>query len=291
MSSLFINTRDAAMRLLLGGRAVLNPTPYPQQPGAGLELVTEIKRAMNTFKAEAMDEAGHYVDYARLRDSDTYQRYRTTLTPQLRILDLATLQSRNQQLAFWINLYNALVIDAVINYEVKDSVTEGFIGSLTFFRSAAYNVAGRRFSCEDIEHGILRSNMGNPFIPGAHFESTDPRCAWIIAPLDVRIHFALNCASLSCPPIGVYDPENLDAQLDMAASNFIANDVAVDTGRNEVSLSQIFNWYKGDFGGYQGILDFLLRYLPDDERRQWLKQQPSVNLAFRPYDWSLPRLT
>lgn len=290
MSSLFINTRDAALRLLLGGRQILNTTTARSEPRPGLELVTELKRAINTFKAEAIDESGQAVDYDRIRTSTAYQEYRAKLTPQLRILDMSAIQTREEKLTFWVNLYNALVIDAVISFGVKQTVTEGFIGALTFFRSAAYNVAGRRVSCEDIEHGILRSNLGNPFIPGAHFDPSDPRCAWSLVPLDVRIHFALNCASRSCPPIGVYDVAGIHDQLDLAASNFIANDVIVDTERNEIHLSQIFNWYKADFGGYAGIMEFLLRYLPDDDRSEWLRGQRSVDLVFKPYDWSLPQV-
>jgi hypothetical protein len=289
MSNLFINTRDAALRLLLGGRGMLNMAIYNGEPKPPLELAAALKQAINTFKAEAIDETGQVVDYTRIRNSDAYYEYRTTLTPQLRILDLSGLQPREEKLAFWINLYNALVIDAVISFGVEQSVTEGFIGALTFFRSAAYNVFGRRFSCEDIEHGILRSNLGNPFIPGAHFDPSDPRVAWIMTPLDVRIHFALNCASRSCPPVGVYTPERIDEQLDMAATSFIINDMTIDKQRNEIHLSQIFNWYKADFGGYAGIIDFLQRHLPDDdERHQWLAGRRSVDLAFKPYDWQLP---
>jgi len=108
-------------------------------------------------------------------------------------------------------------------------------------------------------------------------------------PPDPRVHFALNCASRSCPPIGVYGAEQIDAQLDLAAQNFIANDVAVDEERGEVQLSSIFRWYAGDFGGRDGVIERLVRYLPaDDARHTWLAAHgDSACLTYRPYDWGL----
>lgn len=284
-----INVREAALRLFLGARAreVLNDAPYDGALEADPALASELKRVVNAFQAVAFDADGKQVAYARLRGSAAYRTYRTRLTPQLRTFDLRTLTTRAEQLAFWINLYNALVIDAVIAYDVQRSVTERFAG-LAFFRCAAYDVGGQRFSCDDIEHGVLRANLGSPFIPGVQFKEFDSRRAWVVAPLDVRVHFALNCASRSCPPIGVYTAGQIDAQLDLAASNFVAADVEIDTARGAVHLSQIFNWYAKDFGGAPGVIDFLLRYLPGDERRAWLAaHRDDLRLAYRPYDWGL----
>jgi hypothetical protein len=86
-----------------------------------------------------------------------------------------------------------------------------------------------------------------------------------VTPLDPRIHFALNCASRSCPPIGVYDAERIDAQLDLAAASFVANDVEIDSRAGVVRLSAIFRWYAGDFGGRAGVIAFLKERLPEGE--------------------------
>lgn len=283
-----INVREAAIKLFLGARAgeTLNTAPFDAAAQPGPELAAALKRAVNMFQVEAVDASGKHVDYTRLRNSDAYRRYSNELTPQLRTLDMATLSTREQRLAFWINLYNALVIDAVIAYGVQKSVTERMAG-LAFFRAAAYNVGGARFSCDDIEHGVLRANRGSPFIPGVQFRTNDRRRNAVVAELDVRIHFALNCASRSCPPIGVYAADQIDAQLDLATANFIAIDTEIDRVRNELMISQIFNWYKEDFGGPEGVLGFVLKYLPDDERRAWIDSQQTVRLAYKPYDWGL----
>ena len=283
-----INLREAALRLLTGARAgeVLNDAPYdgPLRPGS--ELAAELKRAVNGFQHEAFANDGSRVDYQRLRASEAYLRYRRELTPQLRQLDLASLSSREERLAFWINLYNALVIDGVIAFEVKRSVSEQLAG-LTFFRHAAYNVGGQRYSCDDIESGILRANAGNPFIPGPQFSQGDPRLRWLIAPSEPRIHCALNCASRSCPPIGVYAAEEIDAQLTLAARNFVNADTEVDQRTSTLTISAIYDWYKVDFGGPEGVVRFVRQHLPNDERRAWLSSGASINLVHRAYDWAL----
>jgi hypothetical protein len=254
----------------------------------GLELATALKRVANALKAAGIDEAGQQVDYARLQASDAYAALRHDLTPRLHSLDLSALATRQQRLAFWINLYNVLVIDAAITFGVSRSVSEGRLGLVSFFRRAAYDVGGQRFSANDIEHGILRANRPSWTIPGPQFGPADPRLAWRVTPLDPRIHFALNCASRSCPPIGVYDAASIDAQLDLAAASFAANDVVIDTRAGTVRLSSIFKWYAGDFGGRAGVLTLLKERLPDGEGRDWLRQQgPYVKLIYHPYDWAL----
>jgi hypothetical protein len=288
-----INLREAALGLILGQQArdVLNlppdSVPTAGQPVLdGLALAAALKVAVNGFKAAAIDEAGLTVDYRRLCASPAYADYWATLTPQLQTYDPVGLATRGERLAFWINLYNALVIDAVIAYKVRESVASQWAG-LAFFRTAAYGVRGYRCALEDIEHGILRANRGNPFLPGPQFPSGDPRLAWVIAPADPRIHFALNCASRSCPPIGVYSADRIDEQLDLATRSFVDADVAINAEQGEIQLSRIFSWYGDDFGGPAGVVALLRRSLPDDERRAWLTQAQRGRLVYRDYDWRL----
>lgn len=270
-------------------QAALNAGSGAAPAGApGADVAEAIKRAANRLKAAAVLDDGRRVDYGLLRTSAAYAEYRDVFTPQLRSFDPATLVGDQARLAFWINIYNALIIDAVIAFGVQNSVAEGFLGTTTFFRRAAYIVGGGRVSADDIEHGILRANRGSPFIPGPQFSHDDPRRPWTVAQLDPRIHFALNCASRSCPPIGVYDAGRLDAQLDLAAANFVAHDVEVVPSEGLVRLSSIFRWFADDFGGQAGVVKLLLSYLPEDEKRQWLAAQAGkVRLSYRAYDWGL----
>lgn len=172
--------------------------------------------------------------------------------------------------AFWINLYYALVLDAVIAFSIERSVTDGRFGVFKFFRRAAYNVAGLRMSLDDIEHGILRRNRGYPFITGAHFVGSAPRLSWSL-PLDPRVHCALNCASRSCPPIQSYSAEQIDAQLDLATRSFIDANAEPSPEGSRLIVSEIFRWYNKDFNSKNGVVGFLVRHLPEeDDRRQIL---------------------
>jgi hypothetical protein len=288
-----INLRETTLGLVLGRRArdVLNLPPdgasaLGQPTLDGPALAVALKAAVNGFKATAIDAAGLTVDYRQLRGSPAYAEYWTTLTPQLQTYDPARLATRGERLAFWINLYNALVIDAVIAYDVRGSVASEWAG-LAFFRTAAYAIGGHRCSLEDIEHGILRANRGNLFLPGPQFAPGDPRLAWVVDPPDPRIHFALNCASRSCPPIGVYSAEQIETQLELATRSFVDADVEIDAARGQIHLSPIFRWYRDDFDGLSGIVALLRRSLPDDARRAWLAQARSGQLVYRDYDWGL----
>ena len=124
-------------------------------------------------------------------------------------------------------------------------------------------------------------------IPGPQFTTQDQRLDWIINPIDKRIHFALNCASRSCPPIQVYTPEDIDRQLHSAARNFVNTDLQIDKSGG-VHISAIFKWFSEDFGGRQGVIDFLLQYLDRSEDKEWLeKHHHLIKLRFKTFDWGL----
>lgn len=284
LSDVVIRVRDALLVWALGEpdcaiHATHTGTVTP-------DIAAELRATMNRLKAQAISADGMRVNYAEVRCSDDYAHYRAQLLPQLAGFDPTALRTRAERMAFWINLYNAIVIDAVITAGVRRSVTEGSLGGLRFFRRAGCVVGGRCLSCDDIEHGILRANRGHPFLPGCQFASDDPRRTWAIEPLDPRIHFALNCASRSCPPIGVYDAGRLDAQLALAARSFV--DQSTDRTGDVLEVSALFRWYAGDFGGRAGVVRFLSAHLPDDDRRALIERfGTKTRLRYADYDWRL----
>lgn len=287
----WIDYRERFIAFLLGydDTFVLNVHGRSDHQGEipGAELAGDLKQAINGFKSMAIDASGYHVDYVSLADSDVYQMYRDDHSSRLRNFDPRELTNDDQKLAFWINLYNALILDAVISYRVRVSVTEGFLGVLSFFKRAAYAIGGIRTTADDIEHGILRRNRGNPYIPGLQFGPDDPRLEWMVSEVDPRIHFALNCASRSCPPIGVYSADQIDRQLDIAASNFINQEVELDPESATLTTSKIFHWYRRDFGGKQGLIAFIHGYL-DEDRQNWLTKNLSrTNIRYKPYGWVL----
>jgi len=174
--------------------------------------------------------------------------------------------SYNAQLAFWINAYNAVVIKGVIDHYPITSVkkVKWFNG---FFFRLKFQVAGKTHTPSQIEHGILRGEFPDP-----------------------RVHFAIVCASFSCPPIGdsAFSADTIEERLETLTFNFIQNPehVRIDRTKRSVYLSKIFKWYEDDFmEGYDGVVDFLADYLPAEDA-EYLS---SMDIKFRylDYDWTL----
>lgn len=253
-------------------------------------LDVRLKKLTSRITTEAI--VNGRIDYARLKDNVIYQDYRH-LTQQLASFDISSLRQHERKMAFWLNLYNALTIDGIIHYGISQRVTE----NLGFFRQAAYCVGGFRFCLDDIEHGILRANAGHPFIPGSQFGKDDPRRAFVLAQADYRIHFALVCGAISCPPIHFYDAENIDIQLNLAAQNFLEQNLEIDTQRSSIQLSKILQWYPEDFGASAWVklgigdktplLQTIKPHIMDEKKRAILEKSHQMTIHFKSYNWAL----
>ncbi|UCF88191.1 MAG: DUF547 domain-containing protein [bacterium] len=274
-----------AFRALTAPAVILNSgTKLPSCPPN--ELAGELMKSIREMRRDFYDDRRGVVDYASLKGSEAFQHYRT-LTNGLRMFDPGDLASEDERLAFWINLYNTVVVDGIVTLDVHRSVLE----APGFFRRARYLIGGRTFSPDDMEHGILRRNarpFGKPFKP---FGPLDPRREWMIGSLDPRIHFALVCGSRSCAPIDYYDAGNLNAQLEEAARSFInSSEVMVFPEKKRVLLSEIFKWYEKDFGGRSGIIHFIRRYHASGEIGSYLGAHgPDLQFEYLFYDWNLNR--
>lgn len=244
---------------------VLNPQP---QHGPAVDVV---------LPARAFLQSGE-VDYASLRRAPAYVEF-CAAADALQGEEPPPAESAAR--AWWINLYNGLIIHAVIAFDIQRSVWE----DRGFFRRAAYIVARHRMSADDIEHGVLRGNRPHPLLRLRQFASGDPRLRWSL-PLDPRVHFALVCASRSCPPVALYTAPALEDQLDLAASAFITGGgVRADPLTRTIFLSKIFLWYRADFGGRAGVRAFIARYA--DEQIRTLLLTPGIRVRYLPYDWTL----
>ncbi len=175
--------------------------------------------------------------------------------------------TRAEQIAFWVNAYNARVLEGVIRRpglkSVLDSASAGGTPAAPFFRERR-PIAGTPRSLDDIEHRILRAHFHEP-----------------------RVHFVLNCGAAACPalPERALRGDRLDQELEQATARFLA-----DTTRNRIDprrgleLSAIFDWYGGDFRAAAGSLQgFIERHWP----RRGERWAPDLPVRFRPYDWSL----
>jgi len=271
---------------------------YPTPPMDGLDLGEMLKRQANTLKTSlkgvASSADSHHIDYRLVAQGDAYAAARE-LTASLCNADLTSLRSDVEKLAFWINIYNFLVVDAVIQLGIKQSVTE-FRG---FFDRVGYDIGGCFFSAHDIEQGILRANAGYPAVPGPQFAKNSPHAECAVSRLDWRVHFALNCAGESCPPIAYFGAKSIDSQLELAAKSFLnSSAVVVDVEARTATLSKIMQWYAPDFGasplvtlGFgdaSPILWTIAECIADDEVRVLLENDAeSVAVRFSDYDWRL----
>ncbi len=160
--------------------------------------------------------------------------------------------------AFWINLYNSYnLIQLRANpVDTKQDKARHFFGR-------GITVAGVAMSLNDIEHRILRRSKR--WWGRGQYARWWPHTwerAMRVDVLDPRVHFALNCGAVSCPPIRFYTADEIDAQLDLATSGYLATDLEV-RGEGKLIVSGLFRMYEFDFGGSAGVRAFVLRFRPE----------------------------
>jgi hypothetical protein len=177
---------------------------------------------------------------------------------------------RGDQIAFWINAYNAYTVKLVLDhYPLRSIRSIGFLPGSAFKRKfiPLDRVAGGELSLDDIEHRILRPRFRDP-----------------------RIHFAIVCASRSCPILRdeAYRGRDLDAQLDDAARSFLSDPARnrYDPASRTLHLSSIFKWFRGDFEAAAGTLSAFVARHADESTAEALRHG-GVRLEFLDYDWSL----
>jgi len=266
------------------GRVLLNDPAHLGAIEAG-GAAERLQAAMLAALGAHTDPGGR-VDYTRLGASIEF----AAATEAARALGgarLDALAGRGDRLAFWLNVYNALVLHGIVRLGVRTSVLRVW----NFFGRVSYRVGGLTFSLDDIEHGLLRGNRRRALPPLRPFGARDPRLALAVTPPDPRYHCAVTCGAASCPPVGVYHADAVDAQLDLAARNFVNQEVALAGHR--VLCSRLFKWYREDFEAAGGLGPFLLRYLDEGPVRSALAAGATPCQGFRPYRWTLqhPPLT
>lgn len=202
------------------------------------------------------------VRYGAAKNTPDHQALKAYLAT-LQAVDPAAL-TRDAQMAYWINLYNAITVDLVLDaYPVRSikSVRGGLFNTGPWDVRVA-TVVGRRLMLNDIEHGILRPIWRDP-----------------------RIHYAVNCASIGCPNLAArpYEAHNLEAMLDAAARDYVNHPRGVRMTMAGLRASSIYRWYSVDFGGSdQGLRAHLSQYAEPA-----LQGRLGGRFVGYDYDWSL----
>jgi hypothetical protein len=173
------------------------------------------------------------------------------------------------QVAFWLNVYNAAVLRDLPEFEAGE-----------FFSRPRLRIAGHAWSLDDIEHGMLRGNL----------KKSDPRLALAPVTFDERVFFALHRACRSSPPLRVFHAERIEDQLEDAAREFVRATVRVKDEGAKIKVPRLFQWYEDDFGGADGVLQFVVARLDDDTVELIDRRQGRVKLKYLDHDWTLNRL-
>jgi uncharacterized membrane protein YdjX (TVP38/TMEM64 family) len=260
-----------ALAVLVPGGAVGREAPRQGAPPDPRDFTTVLEGVVE----------GDRVDYERLQRQreglDAYLERLAAVDPA--VLATAPAEAR---LAFWINAYNACMMRLVSDHypiekasglldRLKNTVAGRPVNSVwqidDVFGREHCEVAGEPRSQDEIEHEIIRP-MGDP-----------------------RIHFAINCAAVSCPSLAreAYTAEALDRQLDRQVRRFVDDPRHLTVERTDdgpvLRLNEVLDWFGEDFGGVDGVVSFLAPYLEGDERAA--VADPSLQVRFFDYDWTL----
>ncbi|QMU63424.1 MAG: DUF547 domain-containing protein [Flavobacteriaceae bacterium] len=168
-------------------------------------------------------------------------------------------ESENAEKAFWINVYNAYTVKLILmNYPLKS------IRQIKQNGKDAWNIpfakaGGKTYTLNFVEHEILRKKFKDP-----------------------RIHVGVNCASGSCPKLAnvAFTAANIDQQLEQLMVDFINDPIRNKLGKKKVEISEIFNWFKGDFTANGSVIDYISKYAK-------VKINKKARIKYLPYDWSL----
>ncbi|NNM33895.1 MAG: DUF547 domain-containing protein [Gemmatimonadetes bacterium] len=185
--------------------------------------------------------------------------------------------SQAERLAFWINAYNACMLDRVVRHypieragglaRLKNAVAGRPTNSVwqisDVFTEAHCAVAGADRSQDEIEHEIIRP-MGDP-----------------------RIHFAINCAAVSCPPLvaEAYTGAELEDQLDERVRAFMADTAHYRLDGGTLQVNKVLDWFGSDFGGPEGLKAFFGQYASGPEKE--MLEDPDTEVTYFEYDWTL----
>lgn len=207
-----------------------------------------------------MDENGKF-NYHKLKNDDFFKQK----IVEIENTDSNKFSSRNEELVFWLNTYNILVLKGVLKKLEKNpnwKGTTGFLSRFLFFGIQKFKIGNEKYSLYQIENSFLRKKFNDP-----------------------RIHFVINCASSSCPilPDSLFTIENIEEFLDRYTKNFInGSNVLINDKNNEIILNPIFKWYQKDFQENGDILAFIKKY-----RKNFPPNLTKPKIIFAKYDWSL----
>lgn len=213
------------------------------------------------------------VNYQGLLSEKSFDKY----LDQLKKTNPDTIKSLNDKMAFWINAYNAYTLKIIIDNYPLESINDLHSGGLIFgsiFSTTIWDkdfviINNKKTSLSTIEHKILRKKFNEP-----------------------RIHFAIVCASISCPPLRdeAFEGYKLNEQLTNQAILFLNDETRnkFDANKKEATISKIFDWFEEDFGDDdEKVLQFLSKYVAEPIATNIKKYLVDWDIGYKSYNWNL----
>ncbi len=270
------------MAIAISGCTTIQPVIRDQQTAEpGIFTNESFDRVLQRY----VNERG-FVDYIALRkDPDDLEDYYYQITTYSPDSHPELFPTENHKLAYWINAYNAGAMKTVLTYYPIDSVLDVKQPGIFFFLSnksgffffQRLKFGGKTTSLYYLENSVIRKRFGEP-----------------------RIHFAVNCASVSCPrlPMQAFYGDKLDRQLDDETRFFLTEDrnFRIDHEEKVIYLSSIFKWYEKDFTDWYSkkypeekasLLSYIELYLEPEKAEALKAVSDSYKISFIPYDWNL----
>ena len=244
---------------------------YPAHSYAAQEQEVYSNETFVRLVKKYLSEDGEKIDYAAWKESPEDLQ---ALDEQVAMLARISPESEPDQFptpatkrSYWINTYNTLVLQAVLEYwplesvqDIKISISSRVVPGKGFFYDRKVVVGGKKTNLYKLEKEVLKTQK------------------------DPRLHYAFNCASTSCPVLRPW--EWTDEQLDQAGKEFINDKRNVSVEEDTVMLSTIFKWYKKDFP--RDILVYLQQYAePALKQELQAAHDGKYRIRYETYDWSL----
>ncbi|MDT0607113.1 DUF547 domain-containing protein [Croceitalea rosinachiae] len=224
-------------------------------------------------KTELNSLSEHFLE--KIKNGENTEQQQQQLA-NIELEELTTqLKTDTQKLAFWVNIYNAY-IQVILNKNPELYENRG-----DFFSRDQITIAKNEISFDKIEHGIIRrsqSKIGLGYVKKGFPDKFERLLR--VENQDYRIHFALNCGAKDCPPVGIYSPIRLNEQFAKSTELFLKQSSNYDSTENKVYVTSLFSWFRGDFGGKDGIQEIL-------KKQGVIPTTDGVAIDYKDYNWTL----
>ncbi len=254
-------------KILIAAAIFISPVAASSQPGTPAPHHALFSALLADYVRDGA------VDYAALCRDPRLPAY----LQQLAVLNPDSLPTTEAQLAFWINAYNAYTLKVICDHYPLRSINDLHLGGLfigaligkTVWDQPLAVINGHTYTLNQIEHEIIRKRFKEP-----------------------RVHFALVCASKSCPPLRneAFRGEKLDEQLEEQGRIFFfqRDKNRVDPAAKVIHLSRIIKWYRDDFGpDWPSVIGYISRFFPEPEATLLRTRADQWEVRFTRYDWTL----